>query len=187
MKNTEFFYYAFPRSLVLVSVASSETKVIAKGDICTVAWHTPLSHKPALYGVAIHKTRLTHSLIKKTKDFVINFLDIKYFEKIHLCGRKSGRDIDKFKIFSAEKSCKVKSPTISESYASFECGLKKSITLGDHTLFIGKIVKVRVKKNVFKNRIINCKPTFFLGKNFLGNEFYCSIGNKYMVKRAKEV
>ena len=42
-----------------------------------VAWHSPLSMKPPLYGIAITSSRATYEYILEGKEFAINFLPLK--------------------------------------------------------------------------------------------------------------
>ena len=54
---------------------------------------------------------------------------------------------------------KVKAPIIRECIAHLECKVVKEITIGDHTLFLGKVIAAYVNKNSFnyKEEFINFK------------------------------
>ncbi|MCD5396247.1 MAG: flavin reductase family protein [Candidatus Pacebacteria bacterium] len=45
-----------------------------KDDIITLAWHTPLSFEPMMYGICAEKRRYSLELIRKSKVFVVNFV-----------------------------------------------------------------------------------------------------------------
>ena len=66
-----------------------------KTNIITLAWHTPISRKPPLYGISIAPKRYSHALIEKSKEFVINFIPYSLVEAAQFCGTHSGRSTDK--------------------------------------------------------------------------------------------
>jgi flavin reductase (DIM6/NTAB) family NADH-FMN oxidoreductase RutF len=69
-------------------------------------------------------------------------------EAVHVCGEKSGRDVDKFKLakLTPKKGVKVNAPLIKESPVSIECKVVKEIEAGDHVWFIGEVLAAHVRK-----------------------------------------
>ncbi|MDI6708727.1 MAG: flavin reductase family protein [Candidatus Thermoplasmatota archaeon] len=171
----KFIYYTFPKMAVLVTVVSK-----AQPNIITLAWHSPLSFNPPLYGISIDPKRYSHNLILEAKEFVVNFAPWEILDKLHYCGKKSGRETDKFEATGLTQiaASKVKAPLIKECYSHLECRLVESKLYGDHTLFIGKIVAVSVNEDCF-NEILkqNTRPIYYLGANT-----YTTIDNKVRKK-----
>ena len=165
--NLEKFYqYAFPMQAAILTCNDKNGKT----NPMTIAWHTSISKKPPLYGVSIAPSRYSYKLIKESKEFAINFTTYNYVKKIHLCGKKSGRNIDKIKEtgFTLLKSKKIKTKIIKECYANLECKLHRVIKIGDHTFFIGKVVNTKIDETAFENDILNnkkIKPCYYLGNN----------------------
>lgn len=165
--NLEKFYqYSFPMQTVLVTCKDKDDRI----NVITIAWHTTISKKPPLYGISIAPNRYSHDLIKKNKEFVINFIDFKLNEKAHFCGTHSGRSINKIDIskLTLMPSNKLKVPLIKESYAHLECKLVQDITIGDHTLFVGEVIAVQADNNAFKNNLLKIKkiqPLYYVGGN----------------------
>jgi flavin reductase (DIM6/NTAB) family NADH-FMN oxidoreductase RutF len=165
--NIEKFYqYAFPMQAAILTCIDKNGKT----NPITVAWHTPISKKPALYGVSIAPSRFSYKLITESKEFAINFAPYEIVEKIHFCGTKSGRNTDKIKetglTFSNSK--KIKTKIINECYANLECKLYKSVKLGDHTFFVGEVVNTQIDESAFEKDILNNKkvqPCYYLGSN----------------------
>lgn len=159
----KYTYYTFPKMAVLVTVLGK-----AQPNIITLAWHSPLSFKPPLYGIAIDPKRYSHQLILDSKDFVVNFAEWDILDKLHYCGRRSGRRVDKFKAtgLTAIPASKVKAPLIKECYSHLECKLVEYKLYGDHTLFVGKIVAVAANEDCF-NEILKqaTRPVYYLGAN----------------------
>ena len=164
MDIDKFYHYAFPMQAVLVTCADGDGKT----NPITISWHCPISKKPPLYAISVAPTRYSHDIIKESKEFVINFVPYELVEKVHFCGSHSGRNVDKIKEsrFTLVESEKVKTKYIKECYAFLECKLFKSISLGDHTLFVGKIVNILADNNAFTNDLLNneiIKPCYYIG------------------------
>jgi flavin reductase (DIM6/NTAB) family NADH-FMN oxidoreductase RutF len=125
-----------------------------KDNIMTVAWHSPLSFNPPLFGIAIGKTRFSHNLIKKSKEFGVNFIDRKLEKAMLICGSISGRGKDKFKEakLTRKKAKYISAPLIKEAVAWLECKVVKTIDVGDHTFFVGEVLgwEEKGKERIFQ-------------------------------------
>lgn len=172
----KFYYYTFPMHAVLVTCNDGDKKT----NIITISWQCPISKNPPLYGISVAPSRYSHDLIKKSKEFVINFLPFDFVEKVNFCGTHTGRNIDKIQQsnLTLVPSKEVTTPSIQESYSILECRLKESISLGDHTFFVGEVVNISYVEDAFQDNILENKhiqPIFYLGKNI-----YTTIGhNRY--------
>ena len=60
----KFYYYSFPMQAVLVTCRDENEKT----NVLTIAWHTPISRNPPLYGISVAPGRYSHELIKTTED-----------------------------------------------------------------------------------------------------------------------
>jgi len=161
----KYYYYAFPMQAAIVTCTDEEGKT----NPITVAWHTPISKKPPLYAVSIAPARYSHDLIKKSKEFVINFMPFELVDKVHFCGTHSGRNTNKIKEtkLTLEPSKKIKTKHITESFAHLECTMYDTIKLGDHTLFVGEIQHLEHDEDKFSEKVIdieNFKPCYYLGE-----------------------
>jgi len=154
-----------PKLTVLLTCADST----GRADIVTLAWTMPVSMNPPLLAVSIAPRRHSHKLIEETKEFVINIPTMEFVEETLFCGRKSGRDFDKFKVtkFTPLPAKMVKPPIIKECIAHIECALYKQITAGDHTLFVGEIKAAYVDENAFTGEydLNRSKLIFHVGGN----------------------
>ena len=68
-----------------------------KPNIITLAWAMPTSITPPLVAISIAPKRHSHTLIEETKEFVVNIPTMKILTETLFCGRRSGRNYDKFK------------------------------------------------------------------------------------------
>ena len=142
---------AAPRQTVLITCRSHIkvlTKEVVKDNIITIDWHMPTSFNPELYAISIGKTRFSMELIRKSRAFVVNFMPYSLKDKVLMCGRVSGKHVDKFKetgLTKAEAE-KLDCPRIKEALAWLECEVINEIETGDHIIFIGKVVKSELMK-----------------------------------------
>ena len=162
----KFYHYAFPMQAALVTCNDERGKT----NVITLAWHTPISRNPPLYGISVAPKRYSHELIQKTKEFVVNFAPYTLADKVDFCGTHSGRNLNKLEETNLTpiSAQKVKVPLIKECYAHLECKLVKTITLGDHDLFVGEVVNILVDENAFVNDLLDNKkirPTYYIGDN----------------------
>jgi flavin reductase (DIM6/NTAB) family NADH-FMN oxidoreductase RutF len=114
------------------------------GDLnaMTAAWAIPVSHRPALVVVHIAPQRYTHDIIMETKEFGLSVLAEDQMEISQHAGTVSGRKVDKFAgdILKAKPSKMIKAPVLEGCAATMECKLEKAIAMGDHTIFVGRVV-----------------------------------------------
>lgn len=156
-----------PMHTVLVSCTGKD----GEPNIITLAWVMPTSIDPPLVAIGIRPERHSHRLIEETREFVINIPTMKTLKETLFCGRRSGRNYDKFKEtgLTPLPAKKVKSPIIKECVAHLECKLHSQFTTGDHTIFIGKIVEAYADKEMFTQKydLEKAKMIFHLS----GNDF----------------
>lgn len=113
-------------------------------NIITLAWVTPVSHRPPLVAVAVAPRRYSHGLIAASGELTLNVPPWELLEETYYCGSASGRDVDKFAAtaLTAEPSKYVGAPGISECLATLECRVTARYETGDHTLFVCEVVRV---------------------------------------------
>ena len=134
----------YPLPAVMVSCGTESDGY----NIVTVAWTGIVNTNPPMCYISLRKSRYSHSIISKNKDFVINLTTKELAFATDWCGVKSGRDVDKFKEMKLHpaKADKVKSPLIAESPVNLECVVKEIVELGSHDMFLAEIVAVHGDK-----------------------------------------
>ncbi|MFW6110692.1 MAG: flavin reductase family protein [Thermoproteota archaeon] len=152
-----------PMHTVLVSCVGKNEKP----NIITLAWAMPASINPPLVVLSIASQRHSYNLIEETKEFVVNLPTMTYLKDTLFCGRRSGKTHDKFEEtnFTPLPAKKVKPPIIQECIAHLECKLRDTIVTGDHTLFVGEVVKAYADRGVFDKKydLERAKMVYHLG------------------------
>ncbi|HNV87118.1 MAG TPA: flavin reductase family protein [Candidatus Omnitrophota bacterium] len=129
---------------ILDMITSPVTVVTARaGDAIngmTVAWLAQVSYYPPMAAVAIAPQRYTHELIKKSGKFVINVLSEGQKELGRHFGSFSGRGRNKFENLDFH-STSSGIPILKDIYACLECNVVSTHAVGDHSLFIGEVIR----------------------------------------------
>lgn len=120
-------------------------------NIMAVAWVTPASHQPPMITVAMSPAAYTHYLISKSQEFVVNVPGRPLADQVLICGRFSGRDVDKFARaqLTATGGRRVTVPWVDQCLAHLECGLVEAYEAGDHTLFLGEVIGAWADEEAF--------------------------------------
>ncbi len=157
------------RLLVAGPVVLVTTKWRAASDVMPVAWCMPLSAQPPFVGICVHSTRHTHDMIKFSEEFALNFPSRALLNHVQYYGSVSGRDLDKLDIsrLPTFKARKIDAPLLEGCVGYIECGLEDALRIGDHTLFIGRVVAVTADDEAFEETWLlkedEEKPLHYLG------------------------
>ena len=162
--------------LPAVIVSCGETK--EEYNATTVAWTGTLCTEPPMCYVSLRKTRLSHSIISRTRHFVINITTEQMCRATDWCGVRSGRDFNKFEQtgLTPIQAPDVRAPYIEESPLCVECEVVEVRELGSHDMFIADIVSVDVEES-----LIDAKGRLDLNSAELvsySHGEYCKLGKK---------
>ncbi len=136
--KSDIYHLLHPKVAFFLTSISKDKKP----NVMACAWATPVSEEPPVVIVCVSKESYTSRLIRQTKEFAINIPTKKLLKELWLCGKTSGRDIDKFKKagLKIKKARKVKAPVIDGCIGYIECKLKKAVMAGECYAFFGNVV-----------------------------------------------
>ena len=139
----------YPTPVVLVTCGDFHNTA----NIITVAWAGTVCSEPVMVAVAIRPERLSHDIIRDSKEFAINLPCRKLARAVDFCGIKSGRDLDKFQAtrLTREPARFIKAPLIAEAPLALECKVHSVQKLGSHDLFIGRVLGIQVDEDLIDN------------------------------------
>lgn len=117
-----------------------------KSNVMPLAWHMPLSSDPPLIGIAVEQSRYTAEMIEHAQEFALNFPKRPYLHHVQYLGALRGEDVDKFEATQWETFAptSITSPLLLDCAAWVECEVVEVLHLGDHVLFVGLAVAVRI-------------------------------------------
>ena len=142
----------YPLPAVMVSAAD----ITGRANIITVAWAGTVCSDPAMVSISVRKERFSHHMLMETGEFVINLTTEKLAKAADICGVKSGRDVDKFRLagLTPLPASAVKAPLIGESPVNVECRVRQVLELGSHDMFLAEVLAVQADEALLdeKNR-----------------------------------
>lgn len=106
-------------------------------------WMMQSGMKGTFLSIALYKTDYTIELVRKSGMLNVNLLSMEQKSLINKLGRKSGRDIDKFKNLPHafdERGC----PYLTEAIGYIACQVHDTADSGDHELFTCRILRQAV-------------------------------------------
>jgi len=135
----------YPVPAVMVSCGSNPSEY----NIITIAWTGTINSLPPMCYISVRKERHSHDIIKRNMEFVINYSTKDLVTAADFCGRKSGKDYDKFKEMglTSQKGEKIDAPIIIESPINIECKVTDIKELGSHDMFLAEVVNIQISEN----------------------------------------
>jgi flavin reductase (DIM6/NTAB) family NADH-FMN oxidoreductase RutF len=133
--------YLEPGPIVLVSSAWE-----GRTNIMTVGWHMMMEFTPALFGCIISNANHSYTMLRRSKECVVNLPTTDLVDQVVGIGNTSGDQINKFEEFglTPAPATKVSAPLIKECYANFECKLADGSQISKYGLFIWEVVKAHI-------------------------------------------
>jgi flavin reductase (DIM6/NTAB) family NADH-FMN oxidoreductase RutF len=144
-----------------------------------VAWTAPLSMEPPLVGCVIHPHRHTADMIRFSEEFAINIPGPALVKQTAFLGSQTGLNTNKLEaagleLFSGQR---IDAPLIEGCLAWIECGLQDVIAIGDHTLFVGKVVRVQALDEAYAQRWL-LKERRYSPLTYIGGTTYAVVGDE---------
>jgi len=136
--------YPTPAALVTCVDEDGRPNVLTLGEVFNISISDPV-----ILGIAIRKERWSHTLITRTREYVVNLPTASIAEAVWHCGSVSGREVDKFEAFglTPAPAAVVRPPLIAECPVNIECKVTDIQVMGDHDLFLGEAVAQHVDEN----------------------------------------
>lgn len=119
---------------------------LERSNIITAAWTGTVNSEPPMTYVSVRPERHSYAMIKESGEFVINLTTERLARAADLCGVKSGREVQKFRLcrLTPIPASSVAAPLIAESPVNIECRVEQRLALGSHDMFLAKVVAVNV-------------------------------------------
>jgi len=156
------------RFMVAGPVALVTTQWRGVPDVMPVAWSMPVSVEPPLIGVMVHPSRHSHDMIRWSEEFALNFPAPELLNHVAYFGSVSGRTVEKLDATKLPTitARKIEAPLLEGCVAWVECGVEDAIRLGDHTLFVGRVLAVSADDEAFSETWLlenEARPLHYLG------------------------
>lgn len=136
-----------------------------------VAYVTNLSIVPPLVGIAVHPSRHSYDVIRKTEEFALNIPSRELLHHVQYLGSLSGAEFDKLELTKLPhfRARRLDTVLLEGCVGWIECSLQDAIEIGDHFLFVGRVVAVSADDEAFGDHWLlrdnDYKPLHYLGAN----------------------
>lgn len=97
------------------------------------------------FTVMVRPSRYTFNLIKDASDFTVSIPINTLSEELHICGTKSGRDINKGEVVTFETANKTESPIVSGCHMYYECKIETK------SFFAASDFSDEIKESIYKD------------------------------------
>ena len=136
----------YPVPAVMVTCGSTPES----HNIITIAWTGIVNSEPPMTYISVRKSRHSHGILMREKEFVINLGTEKLARQLDFCGVKSGSDLNKFESqnLTPIAASHVKCPMILESPVNVECRVTQVLEFPSHDMFIAEILAVHANKDL---------------------------------------
>lgn len=146
--------------------------------VTPVAWNMPVNDEPPIAAVALDSNHFITKLILESKQFCICIPGIEMLDMVKKCGSVSGKEKDKFSMFSVEyeKCSEIDSIKVKDCAAYLECRLKDDLKYSGVDLIIADVVAASVKEELFDDAWITGK---FKSIHSVGNDYGASLEERF--------
>lgn len=140
-------------------------------NIISIAWITPVSHRPPMLGLSIRPDRYSYTLIMSNGEFVVNMAPLELEKKVLYCGRNSGAQVDKFQEtgLTPAPSRRVRPPRIAECASFLECKVSQVMEAGDHHFLIADVLDAYARAGIIDQEglydLDHFEPLLHLGRD----------------------
>ncbi|MBN2120307.1 MAG: flavin reductase family protein [Candidatus Omnitrophica bacterium] len=136
-----------------------------KPNFLAIAYCGIVQHAPPLIAIGLGKMHYTNSGIKKNRTFSVNIPSEDLLELTDYVGIKSGKLVDKSKLFKVFYGELKTAPMIEETPLNLECKLVETLNFsGNAEIFIGQIIQTYAQKQILSQglpEIQKLKPILF--------------------------
>jgi len=105
----------------------------------TIAWCMKVSKDPVFIAISVGKNRKEYSRIKEAEMFAVNILGEEHLEIGRHFAMTEGDNVDNFDGVEISR-LDTGSPILDASVGALDCELIKEVDVGDHVLFVGKVI-----------------------------------------------
>ena len=149
----------FPKPVVILGSIVDGTP-----NFFTVAWFNRMSRTPNIWGACIGKSKYTFKGIDEHRTFSVNFPGEDLVVKTDYCGIRSGKDVDKSRLFDVFYGDLKTAPMIRECPVTAECTVHDIIDISSHYLVLGEVKHLYTEERYMTNGVLDqnkLKPLLF--------------------------
>ncbi len=170
-------------------VALVTVKYRDKVNILAVAWISVLSQTPPRLGIAVHPSRYSYDLLRRSGQFGVSIPGRALAEAVARVGQATGASgVDKFNAagLTWAEPREIEAPLVAEALAWLECTVVDTFEIGDHTLFVGEVLRAQAEAAAFQETWLLPEDEEMRPLHHLGGHTYAVLGERFTVIPKRE-
>jgi len=134
----------YPVPVVLITTGGDKPNAMTCNRIASC------SAEPPRLCISVRPIRYSHSLIRETREFVVNIPAPAQSTLADYVGVVTGREENKIEMarLNLAPAIRVKTPLLADCPVNIECVVEREIELDSHTMFIGLVQAVHVEESL---------------------------------------
>lgn len=122
-------------------------------NVMAAEWTHHISYSPGFIAINIHEKDVTAHNILKSGEFGVNLASAKQSVLSSIAGGYTGREVDKIAVLNRlsvkfYKARKINVLMIKGATLNLECRFVFEKKLGDHIMFVGEVVEMKVNEDI---------------------------------------
>lgn len=162
-------------------------------NVMPLSWFMPVSSDPPLVAISVGEQRHTAEMIAHSQEFALNIPKRPYLHHVQYLGSLRGEQIDKIEATQWETfvPTKITSPLLMDCAGWIECQVVETLQFGDHVLFLGEVVAVRVDPSSYDSdrkrwRLEGGEHEDDRVLHFLGGNEYSALSRVYEARMPRD-
>jgi len=133
---------------------------------------------PPLVGCVIHPNRHTADMIRFSEEFALNIPGPRLLKQTAFLGSVTGLNFDKIEAAGLETfpAMRIDAPLLDGCLAWIECGLQDVIPIGDHNMFVGRVIRVQALDEAYAGKWL-LSDGEFSPLTYIGGTSYAVVGS----------
>jgi flavin reductase (DIM6/NTAB) family NADH-FMN oxidoreductase RutF len=137
------------------------TLIDGRPNYCVIGYVSPFNFGKHVF-FSLYKKRYTWSGIEKNRTFSVNIPSHEQIKEVMICGSKSGREVDKSKLFHTFYGELENTPMIQECPFNMECRVSDIIDYDPNKGVIGEVVKSYVDPKIVADGVVDLQKAHLM-------------------------
>lgn len=161
-----------PLPLVLLG-----TLIQGRPNYCVIGYISPFNFGKHVF-FSLYKKRYTREGIQENMTFSVNVPSEDLLNEISICGSKSGRDMDKSKLFDNFYGELRTAPMIAQCPFTMECRVTDILDYDPNEGIVGEVIKSYADEGLVKGKVIDMKNARLVTWTIGGDFSYYRLGER---------
>jgi flavin reductase (DIM6/NTAB) family NADH-FMN oxidoreductase RutF len=158
-------------------IALIGTLVDGRPNYCVVGYISPFDFGRHIF-FSLYKQRYTSRGIHENRAFSVNLPSEDLLAEVNICGSKSGRDVDKSKLFDPFYGEIKGAPMIRECPLNMACEVAEILDYDPNEGIIGRVVKSYVNEELLRDGDVDMKAARLIAWTIGGDFSYYALGDR---------